>query len=1189
MQPAQALLTILLLAGALPGRAEPLRLQLKWKHQYQFAGYYAARDQGYYAAEGLDVRILEGGPDRPPLATVLGGGADFGVSDTDVLLARLKGAPVVVCAAIFQHSPYILLSRSDRGIRTPADLLGARVMLSDDQGAAQFQAMLRKEGLDPGKVTIVGQSWNLDDLVAGRIDAMSAYATVEPAQLRARGVEPAVLRALDYGVDLYGDTLFTTEDMVGRHPDRVAAFVRASLKGWAFAFEHSEPLAASIAAMPGVAERGITREMLAEEARLMRPFVLPDVVAIGHMNPGRWQSIAQLVVEAGQAPSTDRVAGLVYSGEPAPFDARQVRRLALFALAAAVLAGGALLWNVQMRRSVRLRTEELRAEALQRKQVEAELRASEERLSLMFQGAATGITVTDAEGRFVYANPAFCRTVGYAEAELRAADFQSITHPDDCEASHEARDRLLSGEEQVVVFEKRYLRKGGGPVWVRLSVSLLRRTPDGPVQFVAVSEDITERRQAELLLAAQHRVLEMIGLGAPLGATLDALLGAVEEQSPGLIASILLLDREGRLRHASAPRLSPGFRQAIDGGGIGEGEGSCGTAAHRGEPVFVADIAEDPLWTKYRGPAEAEGLRACWSTPIFDAERRVIGTFALYFREPGSPTPEHLALIDMATQTAAIAIGRKREEEAVRDSQQRLRSIYDTVGDVIFLVAVEPDGEFRFESVNQRFVTTTGLPAEAVVGKRVEEVIPADSLPLVLARYRQAVEERTVVRWEETSDYPVGRLTGEVSVAPIVDAGGECTHLVGAVHDVTARKRAEERHAQAEGMLRQSQKLESIGRLAGGVAHDFNNILGVILGYAEMMLTQTPDGHRARPRLEQIIKAAQRAAGLTRQLLAFSRKQVMRPQPLDLNAVIADMRGMLERLVGEDLEFEVRSQARLRTVEADRTQVEQVVMNLVVNARDAMPRGGRLIIETANADFDDAYAAAHPPATAGSFAMLAVSDTGIGMDAETQRRVFEPFFTTKGPGEGTGLGLATVYGIVKQMGGYIWVYSEVGRGTTFKIYLPRVHQAATPEPPSRPKEPTPAGRETVLLVEDSDSVRGLVEELLVGLGYRVHVAANGEEALDRMADGSLAIDLLLTDVVMPKLGGHALAQRLRATLPGLRVVYMSGYTDGAISRQGLIEDGGTLLEKPFTAQTLGRTIREVLDAGGPGEGASAGS
>jgi PAS domain S-box-containing protein len=518
-----------------------------------------------------------------------------------------------------------------------------------------------------------------------------------------------------------------------------------------------------------------------------------------------------------------------------------------------------------------------------------------------------------------------------------------------------------------------------------------------------------------------------------------------------------------------------------------------------------------------------------------------------------------------------------RDVTEITRIQKRLESIYDTVGDVIFLVALEDDGGFRFESVNKRFAMATGLPTEAVVDERVEEVIPPASLPLVLDRFRETIERKGLVRWEQTIDFPAGRRTGEVSVAPIFDQSGRCTHLVGAVHDITERQAAEEREAHTETMLRQSQKLEGIGHLAGGVAHDFNNILGVILGYGELMRHQIAEGHPARPRLDLVIQAAQRAAGLTRQLLAFSRKQVMQPKLLDLGVMVGELRRMLERVVGEDLEIVVESAEGLGAVLADPTQIEQVIMNLVVNARDAMPRGGFLTLETANVDFDHAYASTHPPAQAGSFVMLAVSDTGVGMDAETQRRMFEPFFTTKPQGEGTGLGLATVYGIVKQMGGYVWVYSEVGRGTTFKIYLPRVAEAATSAPAPVAATPLPGGHETVLVVEDTESLRDLVRELLEDQGYTVLCANDGEEALALAGNRGVAIDLLLTDVVMPKLSGGDLVRQLRVLRPEIRVLYMSGYTEGAVTRQGVPSDAGSLLEKPFTGQQLATAVRRVLD------------
>jgi CheY-like chemotaxis protein len=344
------------------------------------------------------------------------------------------------------------------------------------------------------------------------------------------------------------------------------------------------------------------------------------------------------------------------------------------------------------------------------------------------------------------------------------------------------------------------------------------------------------------------------------------------------------------------------------------------------------------------------------------------------------------------------------------------------------------------------------------------------------------------------------------------------------------------------------------------------------------MKSQIPEGHAARPRLEHVIQAADRAAGLTRQLLAFSRKQVLQPKLLDLGVVVREIQRMLDRVVGEDLEIVVRTTEDLGTVNADATQVDQILMNLVVNARDAMPKGGRVTIETANAEFDETYAATNPPAQAGAFVMLAVSDTGIGMTEETQARIFEPFFTTKAPGEGTGLGLATVYGAVKQMGGFVSVNSRVGKGTTFGIYLPRVSEAATARS-AHPAAPAPRGTESVLVVEDTQSLREMVREVLEDLGYTVLTASDGEEALAVLMVASRPIDLLLTDVVMPKMGGADLVRELRLRWPHIRVLFMSGYTDGGISMRGTLQEGVAFLGKPFSGPQLGRAVRQALDQG----------
>jgi nitrogen-specific signal transduction histidine kinase/ActR/RegA family two-component response regulator len=387
---------------------------------------------------------------------------------------------------------------------------------------------------------------------------------------------------------------------------------------------------------------------------------------------------------------------------------------------------------------------------------------------------------------------------------------------------------------------------------------------------------------------------------------------------------------------------------------------------------------------------------------------------------------------------------------------------------------------------------------------------------------------------------------------------------------------------QLEGQLRQAQKMEAVGRLAGGVAHDFNNLLMVIKGHTELLLGALEPAQPMMRKIEQIDRSADRATALTRQLLAFSRMQVLQPQVINLNAIIDEMGKLLPRLIGEDIELLIRTDEDLGTVRADASQMEQVIMNLAVNARDAMPNGGKLVIETANAELDHSYMASHPLMKVGPYIQLVVTDSGTGMDAETQAHIFEPFFTTKEKGKGTGLGLATVYGIVKQSGGFIWVYSELGKGTSFKIYLPRLDQVEDQVgAPHNPGE-VPMGTETVLLTEDEQDVREIAREFLESGGYSVIEAKDGVEAIQLAARHRGKIQLLVTDMVMPGMTGQELAVKLQSEHPGLCVVFMSGYSEHAATEMANADPSVRLLTKPFSRAAILRTVRESLRGVGKG-------
>jgi two-component system cell cycle sensor histidine kinase/response regulator CckA len=515
----------------------------------------------------------------------------------------------------------------------------------------------------------------------------------------------------------------------------------------------------------------------------------------------------------------------------------------------------------------------------------------------------------------------------------------------------------------------------------------------------------------------------------------------------------------------------------------------------------------------------------------------------------------------------------REAEEAIRDRERQLSTIYSSVVDAIFLLSVGPWPEFRFLTVNDALLRMTGLTAEQVVGKTVQQVIPEPSLSLVLGKYRRAIEASEVVRWEETTTYPAGTKSGEVMITPIVDETGCCTHLVGLVHELTEAKRSAAEKEQLQEQLRQAQKLESIGRLAGGVAHDFNNLLTIINGYAGLLAGQLGTQAQLLGYVTEIQKAGDNAASLTGQLLAFSRKQVIRPRPLDLNSVVRDAERMLQRLMGEDIEFRTTLDPQPAWVMADPAQIHQVMINIAANSRDAMPDGGRFELITSNVEI---AAANDRDATPGRFVLTTLRDTGMGMTEEVRQNIFEPFFTTKQLGKGAGLGLATVYGIVRQSGGWIDVQSQVGRGSSFNIYLPRIDAGPLPADTGPTSRIELRGGETVLVVEDDDAVRSLTTTILRGHGYNVLDAGNGQEACLVAKSHRGRIHLLLTDVVMPGMNGKELSKMLLGLYPQLKVLLMSGYAENVIARRGVLDSEVAFIQKPFTSDGLAAKVRQLL-------------
>jgi len=517
----------------------------------------------------------------------------------------------------------------------------------------------------------------------------------------------------------------------------------------------------------------------------------------------------------------------------------------------------------------------------------------------------------------------------------------------------------------------------------------------------------------------------------------------------------------------------------------------------------------------------------------------------------------------------ADVTSRRLAEQALGESEWRYRTLAEAARDFIFVVGREG----RLEYVNRWAATALGETPEALVGRALADLFPPDVAERHRSRIVTVFETREPAYWEEPDNLRGREVWLGTSLAPVEDESGHVRAVLGISRDITERKSLEEQY-------RQAQKLEALGQFAGGVAHDFNNLLTAILGYANLLQGELGPAHRLAPDVAEILKAGERAAALTRRLMAFARKQHVQPRVLDLGPAVGELAAMLPRLVGEDVEIRLGLDPATPRVLLDPVQLEQILLNLASNARDAMPGGGRITIETGQVTLSGTSEASRATGAVGHFAFIAVGDTGTGMDAAIRDRIFEPFFTTKPQGKGTGLGLSTVYGIVRQAGGHVWASSEVNAGTTVYVYLPLEAGDLAPGRSAGAAGPSLSGSETILLVEDEDVVRALAQQILERRGYRVLAASGGEEALRLASARNGDIDLLVTDVVMPQMNGRELAERLTAAYPAVCVLFMSGYAEGALVPSGPSQSVAPFLPKPYSPDTLVRAVREALDGCG---------
>jgi two-component system, cell cycle sensor histidine kinase and response regulator CckA len=787
-----------------------------------------------------------------------------------------------------------------------------------------------------------------------------------------------------------------------------------------------------------------------------------------------------------------------------------------------------------------------------------------EQLSTLLNSTRELLALIGTDGSIFYANERFNDLLGYPSDQLAGRSIHTLFHPTEVAGIRHQFQDLCASLGSALKTRCRLQGKDGSWRWFEAVVQNHLHDP-GAEAIVVSFLDVSDLHRME----CERQVISDVVHALNRSANLDQLLVRIHQALKKVLYAencfVALHDADTDTFHF------PFFADQFDPPPPPQKlTRTCTAFVFRtGRATLIPQSEFDRLAAQ--GEVELMGSPCpAWLGVPLKTPTATIGVLVVqHYQNESAYDMRDLEFLDSVGGHIALAIERRRAEDALEKSESMFRLLFSHNPLPTWVFDSET---LRFLQVNDAAVRQYGYSREEFANKTVLDIRPEEARPGFREHLRNCKpDEQYQARWKHIRKD--GKIIDAEIIAYQLQYAGRAVHLVVA-QDIGERHQLEEQ-------LRQAQKMEAVGRLAGGVAHDFNNLLMVIKGHTELLMHALPPTDSVSRKIEQIDRAADRAASLTRQLLAFSRMQVLQPKVININDVVEDMGKLIPRLIGEDVELVLRTAPNLGAIRADASQIEQVIMNLAVNARDAMPDGGRLVIETADAELDRAYSNVRPVVEPGPYVLLAVSDTGIGMDQETQARIFEPFFTTKEPGKGTGLGLSTVYGVVKQSGGFIWVYSEVGKGTSFKIYLPRVDQPVDRGGAARPHVEAPRGTETVLLAEDEQDVRELAREFLESGGYTVIEATNGQDALRVASNHSGNIDVLVTDMVMPGMTGQHLASRLQQQRRALAVIYMSGYSEHTASEAAQSGLNARLLTKPFSRNAILRAVREAL--GGPGK------
>ena len=1260
---------------------EPVVIQLKWEHQFQFAGYYAAQEKGYFAAAGLEVDIRPTRPGLDPVREVVEGRAHYGVGSSDLLLRRASGEPVVALAAIYQHSAAALIALQRDDLTSIHDVVGKTVMLEPQ--STELLAYMQTEGVGTSAYTTVEHNLNCADLLAGRVDVISAYLTCEPFILAQADVDFTIFSPRASGLDFYGDILFTSEQELKEHPERTQAFRQAALQGWHYALKNPEELADLIGQRFG---SDTTREQLLFEAREMNRLINPKVVEIGYQHARRWERIAEIYRELGFLAGPVDMAEFLY--QPAKHRNTAELLAGLAGLSVLVLLfTGILAWYRTINRRIAQRGSELaainlalQAEVQRRIQSERDLRASKDRFRQVAEAATNLIWETDARGLFTYVSPGSLATLGYAPEEMVGKlHFFDLFPPEHREALKLEALAVFARKESFIHFPNYVMRKDGSLLHVETSGSPVLDAAGNLLGYRGTDTDITARKQFEQALKASEERYRSYVEHAPFGIFavnsqrrfVDAnptacrmtgygreelLTMAISDLHPpeaeeatrihfqNLLAGqtsrveVPFRTKQGERRYWSvtATRLNADLFLGLteDTTQRRQAEEQLNLLARRGQAMLemphAAERMSEPAFLEYAMKL-AERLTGSQTSFVHQASENAPGleiqtgratggqgrAQVIAFDQiltPGLQAPDagpgplqrmiSLPVVSDGKTRMLVGIGNKPEPYAETDvetlqllanemwhivsrrraEKERIASekLLDETGQVGAIGGWELD--FRTRTLRWSAQTRRLHEVPPDYKPTLEAAVsfyPPEAQALLVPALKEAEERGAGWDLELPFITAQGRHLWIRATGQVRREGGQPATLLGIFQDITERKQKEAENATLQNQLLQSQKMESVGLLAGGIAHDFNNLLQIITGFSEVLINEVPSDQPHHKDVQEILKAADRATSLTQQLLAFSRQQQLARRPTSLNDLLTNLHPMLDRLLGEDIRLTLALAPNLALAHADPGQLEQVVMNLVINARDAMPRGGTISLQTGSLTVDKEAASRIVEAEPGDYIALDVCDTGVGMEPEVMARIFEPFFTTKAKGKGTGLGLSVVYGIARQHQGFMEVTSEVGVGTRFRMALPALGNQAEAGAPDGATEATRReslqGRgERILAIEDEDGVREFLKQALASSGYSILAAATLEEARRLLESTPEGFDLVLSDVVLPDGNGLDLALDLRILRPGLPVVLASGYTADRAREEDIYKHGFTLLQKPYAIKALLQAVRQHL-------------